>query len=310
MRGVGGTRGQRFQESLGRRNVSKWKSRCFEDQRCLQSPGAMRCGCVSCRGWPNCNSAAETKVRRETCATHDGLLSKRAGRGLEATLSRVRQLLMLGVVVRKGTSHDSRAGLKLAGDPVRKLRSTDTCNLNFAGILLYVTCRFLPRSAYRRVLVPAHFINALISYSTAASAQYPCRILAPVYHPLANVSSGRIRKMSSDIESFTTHLQSSKRILALLGAGLSASSGLPTFRGAGGLWRTHDAISLATPEAFSRDPALVWQFYSYRRHMALKASPNRAHFALAELAKKHPGFIALSQNVDGKSASCYYLLLD
>ncbi|CAD0115298.1 unnamed protein product [Aureobasidium uvarum] len=107
--------------------------------------------------------------------------------------------------------------------------------------------------------------------------------------------------MSSDIESFTAHLQSSKRILALLGAGLSASSGLPTFRGAGGLWRTHDAISLATPEAFGRDPALVWQFYSYRRHMALKAKPNRAHLALAELAKKHPGFIALSQNVDGLS---------
>lgn len=105
--------------------------------------------------------------------------------------------------------------------------------------------------------------------------------------------------MSSDIESFTAHLQSSKRILALLGAGLSASSGLPTFRGAGGLWRTHDATSLATPEAFARDPALVWQFYSYRRHMALKASPNRAHLALAELATKHPGFLALSQNVDG-----------
>ncbi|KAI4842662.1 SIR2 family histone deacetylase [Aureobasidium sp. EXF-8845] len=107
--------------------------------------------------------------------------------------------------------------------------------------------------------------------------------------------------MSSDIESFTAHLQSSKRILALLGAGLSASSGLPTFRGAGGLWRTHDAISLATPEAFSRDPGLVWQFYSYRRHMALKAQPNRAHLALAELARKHPGFLALSQNVDGLS---------
>jgi NAD-dependent deacetylase sirtuin 5 len=105
--------------------------------------------------------------------------------------------------------------------------------------------------------------------------------------------------MSSDIESFTAHLQSSKRILALLGAGLSASSGLPTFRGAGGLWRTHDAISLATPEAFGRDPGLVWQFYSYRRHMALKAQPNRAHLALAELARKHPGFLCLSQNVDG-----------
>ncbi|THX18991.1 SIR2 family histone deacetylase [Aureobasidium pullulans] len=107
--------------------------------------------------------------------------------------------------------------------------------------------------------------------------------------------------MSSDIESFAAHLQSSKRILALLGAGLSASSGLPTFRGAGGLWRTHDATSLATPEAFNADPALVWQFYSYRRHMALKAQPNRAHLALADLARKNPGFMTLSQNVDGLS---------
>jgi len=106
--------------------------------------------------------------------------------------------------------------------------------------------------------------------------------------------------MSADMESFSAHLQSSKRILALLGAGLSASSGLPTFRGAGGLWRTHDAMSLATPEAFDADPALVWQFYSYRRHMSLKARPNRAHLALAELARKKDGFLTLSQNVDGK----------
>jgi len=105
----------------------------------------------------------------------------------------------------------------------------------------------------------------------------------------------------ASLESFGEHLKSSKRILALLGAGLSAASGLPTFRGAGGLWRTHDAIRLATPEAFARDPGLVWQFYSYRRHMALKAQPNRAHYALAELARKKPGFMTLSQNVDGLS---------
>lgn len=104
---------------------------------------------------------------------------------------------------------------------------------------------------------------------------------------------------SADLESFSSHLRSSRRILALVGAGLSASSGLPTFRGAGGLWRSHDAMSLATPEAFARDPGLVWQFYSYRRHMALKAKPNAAHFALAELAKRKDGFITLSQNVDG-----------
>ncbi|KAH7384595.1 NAD-dependent deacetylase-like protein sirtuin-5 [Pyrenochaeta sp. MPI-SDFR-AT-0127] len=104
-----------------------------------------------------------------------------------------------------------------------------------------------------------------------------------------------------DLESFQAHLNQSTRILALLGAGLSASSGLPTFRGAGGLWRTHDATNLATPEAFERDPGLVWQFYSYRRHMALKAKPNPAHYALAELARKKEGFITLSQNVDGLS---------
>jgi NAD-dependent deacetylase sirtuin 5 len=103
-----------------------------------------------------------------------------------------------------------------------------------------------------------------------------------------------------DLESFQQHLNNSTRILALLGAGLSASSGLPTFRGAGGLWRTHDATQLATPEAWARDPGLVWQFYNYRRHMALKAKPNPAHYALAELARRKEDFVTLSQNVDGK----------
>ncbi|EXJ95158.1 hypothetical protein A1O1_00277 [Capronia coronata CBS 617.96] len=106
---------------------------------------------------------------------------------------------------------------------------------------------------------------------------------------------------ATDVASFVHHLQSSKRIVALLGAGISASSGLPTFRGAGGLWRTYDATMLATPEAFEADPGLSWQFYSYRRHMALNANPNRAHLALAELARRNPDFLTLSQNVDGLS---------
>ena len=103
----------------------------------------------------------------------------------------------------------------------------------------------------------------------------------------------------ADLQSFKESLNGSRRILALLGAGLSASSGLPTFRGAGGLWRSYPAQELATPEAFEADPGLVWQFYSYRRHMALKAAPNKAHYALAELARKNKDFITLSQNVDG-----------
>ena len=87
----------------------------------------------------------------------------------------------------------------------------------------------------------------------------------------------------------------------LSGAGLSAASGLPTFRGPGGLWRSYNAQYLATPGAFCSDPGLVWQFYNYRRHMSLNVRPNRAHLALAELAKKRPGFIHLTQNVDGLS---------
>ncbi|PWW80735.1 DHS-like NAD/FAD-binding domain-containing protein, partial [Tuber magnatum] len=86
--------------------------------------------------------------------------------------------------------------------------------------------------------------------------------------------------------------------------GLSAASGLPTFRGAGGMWRNYEVTMLATPKAFEEDPGLVWQFYSMRRHMALAAKPNVAHFALAELARRKGddgGFRTLTQNVDGLS---------
>ncbi|KAK6436002.1 hypothetical protein LTR95_007809 [Oleoguttula sp. CCFEE 5521] len=105
----------------------------------------------------------------------------------------------------------------------------------------------------------------------------------------------------TDTASFHAYLSSLQypRIIALCGAGLSASSGLPTFRGPGGYWRTHEATSLATPGAFLRDAGLVWQFYSYRRHMALTVKPNPAHYALAELSRKIPGFQCFSQNVDG-----------
>lgn len=105
----------------------------------------------------------------------------------------------------------------------------------------------------------------------------------------------------NNVEAFHKVLRSSRRILALCGAGLSASSGLPTFRGAGGYWRHHDATKLATMEAFEMDPGLVWLFYGYRRHMALNAKPNAAHYALAELAKRNNNFLCLTQNVDSES---------
>ena len=122
-------------------------------------------------------------------------------------------------------------------------------------------------------------------------------------------STARAIVPAADLQSFTEYLGGCKRILALLGAGISASSGLPTFRGAGGMWRAYDATSLATPEAFEDNPGLVWQFYSYRRHMALQAEPNRAHYALAELARRNEEFVTLSQNVDGTFICGFFLLI-
>lgn len=105
----------------------------------------------------------------------------------------------------------------------------------------------------------------------------------------------------TSIAEFQSLLASSHRVLALCGAGLSAASGLPTFRGAGGLWRNHDPTTLATPDAFAQDPALVWLFYAWRRHVALAAKPNPGHVALADLAhKKGDQFLCLTQNVDGE----------
>ena len=75
------------------------------------------------------------------------------------------------------------------------------------------------------------------------------------------------------------------RVFVLTGAGVSAESGLPTFRGMNGLWRGYRVEDVATPEAFAADPALVWQFYSERRRRHQTVEPNPAHFALAELER-------------------------
>ncbi|RPD61892.1 DHS-like NAD/FAD-binding domain-containing protein [Lentinus tigrinus ALCF2SS1-7] len=112
-----------------------------------------------------------------------------------------------------------------------------------------------------------------------------------------------------DMPSFVSTLKSSKHIIAIAGAGLSAASGIPTFRGTGGLWRKYDAVGLATPEAFKANPSRVWQFYHYRREKALAAQPNQGHLALAMFSipslreKIVPGasFTLVTQNVDGLS---------
>jgi len=88
-------------------------------------------------------------------------------------------------------------------------------------------------------------------------------------------------------------------LAVLTGAGISAESGIPTFRGAGGLWKEYKPEDLATPEAFARDPRLVWEWYDWRRGLIAKAAPNAAHRALVTLERLKPRFTLITQNVDG-----------
>jgi NAD-dependent deacetylase len=89
-----------------------------------------------------------------------------------------------------------------------------------------------------------------------------------------------------------------RRVVVFTGAGVSAESGIPTFRGEGGLWRNFRAEDLATPEAFARDPELVWEWYEWRRGLVRAAEPNAAHRAIARLDDA----IVVTQNVDGLHA--------
>ena len=89
------------------------------------------------------------------------------------------------------------------------------------------------------------------------------------------------------------------RIFVLTGSGISAESGIPTFRGSGGLWRNYRIEEVASPHAWARDPGLVWEFYSMRRRVAAAAKPNPAHRALADLESKLGEHLFLcTQNVD------------
>jgi NAD-dependent deacetylase len=89
------------------------------------------------------------------------------------------------------------------------------------------------------------------------------------------------------------------RITVLTGAGVSAASGVPTFRGADGLWRNFRPEELATPQAFARDPRLVWEWYDWRRGLIAACRPNRAHHVLAAWSQRFPRFTLITQNVDG-----------
>jgi NAD-dependent deacetylase len=101
-------------------------------------------------------------------------------------------------------------------------------------------------------------------------------------------------------EAITAALRDSVHVAVLTGSGVSAESGVPTFRDAqSGLWARFDPRDLATPEAFFRDPALVWKWYRWRRELVARAAPNPGHVALARLAELVPELTLVTQNVDG-----------
>lgn len=104
--------------------------------------------------------------------------------------------------------------------------------------------------------------------------------------------------MPVDTEELVTRLRAARTVVVLTGAGVSAASGVPTFRGDGGLWRHFRAEDLATPEAFAHDPRTVWEWYDWRRTALAGCVPNAAHEVLARWSAR-PGFTLITQNVDG-----------
>ena len=104
-------------------------------------------------------------------------------------------------------------------------------------------------------------------------------------------------------DALVERLRAAKRVVALTGAGVSAESGVPTFRDAlTGLWATFDPLELATPSAFARNPKLVWDWYASRRAQVSQVEPNAGHVALARMESRVPGFLLATQNVDGLHA--------
>jgi len=101
------------------------------------------------------------------------------------------------------------------------------------------------------------------------------------------------------VQHLVSRLTPNARITVLTGAGVSAASGVPTFRGTEGLWKNFKPEALATADAFGRDPRLVWEWYNWRRQRIAACEPNDAHRVLAKWSRRFPNFRLITQNVDG-----------
>ncbi len=113
------------------------------------------------------------------------------------------------------------------------------------------------------------------------------------------MGAGPSREISDDL---MRRLRSARSVSVLTGAGVSAESGIPTFRGAGGIWEKYDFTKLATPQGFHSNPILGWEWYQLRQREMKKARPNPAHETISQMESRYPEFSVITQNIDGMHA--------
>ncbi|KAF7411507.1 hypothetical protein HZH66_000403 [Vespula vulgaris] len=156
----------------------------------------------------------------------------------------------------------------------------------------------LPEMTTKSNVRPILIINGSVLLRISKSTHRSSRST----HPLDIKKRSQLCTMNV-MKSFREILSNSKNVLILTGSGISAESGVPTFRGAGGYWRKYQAQSLATPEAFAANPSLVWEFYEYRRRLVSEVKPNKAHEAIAAFQKRFvkdgKKVTVITQNIDG-----------